>query len=285
MVLITGAGGQVGTAILKALSARGISVRAWIHRPAQREAVLAAGATEVVVGAMTVPKDASLAMEGIDTILFICNAANPQEDEIGASLIDLTKEQGNITFVYHSVLHSLLSELPHHDRKQKVEKILTNSGILYAILQPAVFMQMLTPGLQSVKHGGPFSQKFFTSDQIKMNFADLEDYGEAVAKSIEAGSFAYGTFEFRADGAYSLRDLEGIRSDATGRKISCSFLSDNGFLSASNIDPNSYVGQTLLTMFRHYNKSSFCGNTFTLPQILGRKPKTIKNYIQNILQP
>ena len=62
MVLITGAGGQVGTAILKALSAHDISTRAWIHRAAQREAVLAAGATEVFVGDMAVREDAEQAL-------------------------------------------------------------------------------------------------------------------------------------------------------------------------------------------------------------------------------
>lgn len=285
MVLITGAGGQVGTAILKALSAHDISTRAWIHRAAQREAVLAAGATEVFVGDMAVREDAEQAMEGIDTILFICNAANPREDAIGTSLIALAKERGNITFVYHSVLHSLLSELPHHEKKRMVEQALVNSELPYVILQPAVFMQMFAPGLQSVKHGGPFVQKFFTSNQTKMTFLALEDYGEAVARIIEAGSFVYGTYELCADGVYSLTDLEAILSDIAGRKVSSAFLRDEDFLAASNMDPNSYVGQTLLTMFRHYNKSSFCGSAFTLTQILGREPKTLKNYIQNILQP
>ena len=160
-----------------------------------------------------------------------------------------------------------------------------NSELPYVILQPAVFMQMFTPGLQSVKHGGPFVQKFFTSNQAKMTFLDLEDYGEAVSRIIEAGSFVYGTYELCADGAYNLTDLEAILSDITGRKVSSSFLRDEDFLVASHMDPNGYAGQTLLTMFHHYNKSSFCGNGFTLAQILGREPKTIKNYIQNILQP
>lgn len=161
MVLITGAGGQVGTALLKALSARGISVRAWIHRPAQRESVLEAGATEVFVGDMAVREDA--------------------------------------------------------------EQALVNSELPYVILQPAVFMQMFAPGLQSVKHGGPFVQKFFSSNQTKMTFLDLEDYGEAVARIIEAGSFVYGTYELCADGAYSLTDLEAILSDIAGRKVSSAF--------------------------------------------------------------
>ena len=96
------------------------------------------------------PENAEKAMRGIDTVLYICNAANPQEDTIGIYLIKMAKKLGSITFIYHSVLHSLLPDMPHHDRKRNVEKALVDSGIPYVILQPAVFIQMLTPALQSV---------------------------------------------------------------------------------------------------------------------------------------
>lgn len=82
-------------------------------------------------------------MKGIDTVYYICNTANPKEDEIGAHLIEITKGMDNITFIYHLVMHSLLSEMPHNDRKRKVEKMLVDSGIPYIIIQPTVFMQML----------------------------------------------------------------------------------------------------------------------------------------------
>lgn len=44
---------------------------------------------------------------GIDSVFYICNATNPQEDAIGIHLIETVKRLGNITFIYHSVLHSL----------------------------------------------------------------------------------------------------------------------------------------------------------------------------------
>ena len=50
MVLVTGASGQVGKHLLQALSARGISARAWIHSKHNEEAVLAAGAKEFFIG-------------------------------------------------------------------------------------------------------------------------------------------------------------------------------------------------------------------------------------------
>lgn len=163
MVLVTGASGQVGKHLLRALSAKGIEPRAFIHSKKNEEAVLAEGAAEVFIGDLTSRQDAANAMKGVDTVYFICNAFNPQEDEIGANLIDIAKSIGNITFIYHSVMHSLLSDMPHHQRKQKVEKTLVDSGIPYVIIQPTVFMQMLTPAIQSVKNGGPFVQKFYTS--------------------------------------------------------------------------------------------------------------------------
>ncbi len=122
MVLVTGAGGQVGRSLIQALSAKGISVRAWIHREEQKESVLSSGASEIYIGDLALKENATKAMKGTDTVFFICNTANPREDEIGAHLIRTAKELGNITFIYHSVLHSLLSDMPHHNRKRKVEK-------------------------------------------------------------------------------------------------------------------------------------------------------------------
>ena len=284
MVLVTGASGQVGKHLLQAMSAKGIGSRAWIHSKRNKEAVLAAGAKEVYIGDLNLREDAVEAINGIDTVYFICNTANPHEDEIGAHLIETAKERGNITFIYHSVMHSLLSDMPHHKRKQAVEKTLVDSGIPYIIIQPAVFMQMLTPAIQSINNAGPFVQKFYTSDQTKMSYVDMKDYAEAAVEMIASGGYTYGTYEFCSEGAYSRTDMENILSDLTGRKITSAFISDADFLATTHKTSDSYEGQTLLTMFRHYNESSFCGNAFTLTQILGRNPVTIREYLKNALQ-
>ena len=53
MVLVTGASGQVGKHLLRALSAKGIEPRAFIHSKKNEEAVLAEGAAEVFIGDLT----------------------------------------------------------------------------------------------------------------------------------------------------------------------------------------------------------------------------------------
>ena len=47
MILVTGTAGQVETALLQALSTKGIRTRAWIRREEQTETVVAAGTSEV----------------------------------------------------------------------------------------------------------------------------------------------------------------------------------------------------------------------------------------------
>lgn len=280
MILVTGASGQVGRQLLHSLSARGMDVRAWIHSARSEEAVRAAGAKEVFIGDLNSREAATQAIEGIDTVYFICNTANPHEDTIGAQLIEIAKEMGNVTFIYHSVLHSLLSDMPHHKKKQAVEKALVDSGLPYVIIQPAVFMQMLTPAIHSIQNGGPFVQKFYTNDRTRMSFVDLTDYAEAAAEIIASGAYTYGTYELCSEGAYSRADMERLLSELTGRRVTSALISDADFLSAAHRDADSYAGQALLTMFRYYNANSFCGNAFTLTQILGRSPVTIREYLK-----
>lgn len=283
MVLVTGASGQVGIHLLQALAKKHIATRAWVHRTQYETLVAEAGAKEVFVGDLTSEADAEAAMRGIHTVYYICNAANPQEDEIGCLLIKQAKKEGVKSFVYHSVLHSLLSDMPHHQKKQAVEKALVDSGLPYVILQPAVFMQMFAPGVRSVKSGGPFLQKFFTSGETRMSFLDLRDYADAAAELVSSQSYLFGTYELCSDGIYSLSDLEKLLSRLTGHNVTSAFISDADFLTASHTEPNSYAGQTLLTMFRHYNQRSFCGSSFTLTQLLGRKPTAVEDYFRSML--
>lgn len=231
------------------------------------------------MGDMESREDAVNAMQGVEAVVFICNTANPHEDAIGAQLIEVAKEMGGTTFVYHSVLHSLLSEMPHHMRKREVERTLVDSGIPYVILQPAPFMQMLAPAIASVKAGGPIVQKFFSTNGTRMSFVDMNDYAEAAVEAITSDEYLYGTYELCGEGAYSLPDLERIVSEISGREVHSAFIGDSDFLRNAHLDPDSYQAQTLLAMFRHYNASDFRGNALVLSRILGREPKTLHEFL------
>lgn len=284
MVLVTGASGQVGCAVIRALSQKGIPTKAWIHRSSNEQKVRSAGATETFVGDMNDEKDLREAMCGVDAVYFICSAANPNEDKIGEKMILAAKETGGIYFVYHSVLHSVLQDMPHHKKKLMVEQMLVDSGLMYTIIQPAVFMQMFAPALKSVQNGGPLLQKFYASNHTRMSFVDMTDMAEAAAIVLSGKEYVNATLELCGTESYSLDDVVDIFSRAAGRAVNAQFIPDDIFLKqAGHESPDSYPAKTLLTMFQHYNTHSFCGNSFVISQILGRKPHRLHQFVEEHL--
>ncbi len=71
MILITGASGQVGCAVIQALSKTGIETKAFIHRASNTEKVKEAGATEVFVGDMSEEKDLRETLHGVETCIYL----------------------------------------------------------------------------------------------------------------------------------------------------------------------------------------------------------------------
>ncbi len=283
MILITGASGQVGCAVIQALHQKNIPIRAFIHNRKNKEKVIKAGASEVFIGDMNNQNDLKDAMIGIDTVYFICPAANPDEDKMGEKIINLAKEEDELYFIYHSVLHSILEDMPHHQKKLRVEQLLVDSGLNYTIIQPAVFMHMLKPAIQSVKNGGPLVQKFYTSNDTRMNFVDVNDMAEAVATIISTHDYINTTLELCGGKNYSPDDLMNTFSEAFKRDVLMQYIPDDVFLKQATLDKNSYPAETLLTMFKHYNRHSFCGNSFTISNILGRKPTSLLDFIKKTL--
>lgn len=283
MILITGASGQVGCTLLRALARKNIQTRAFVHSDTGKQKVIEAGASEVFVGDFTKKEELQAAFKDVDTVYYICSAANPEEDMIGANMIDIAKEMGGIYFVYHSVLHSVLQEMPHHQKKLHTEQLLVNSGLKYAIVQPAVFMQMLLPAIKSVQNGGPLYQKFFTSDTTRISMVDMEDFAEAAASILLDKAYMNGTFELCGSESYSLSGVEKIFSQAASRNIESAFISDDAFIRQSGTDPMSYQANTLLTMFKHYNENSFCGSSMVLKTILGHEPQTLYQFVKKHL--
>lgn len=279
MILITGAAGMVGCAVISEFSRRGIQTRAFIHNYKDEQKVISVGATEVYIGDMTNGAEVDAALEGADSIYYICNAANPREDTIGKLLIDCALDAGGIYFVYHSVLHSIEPNLIHHQKKLKVEQMLIESGLPYTIIQPAVFMQTLVPAIASVKEGGALKQKFFTSRETTMSFIDVKDMARAAAEIVASGRFIDATVELCAPGRLTLTDVEEAFAQAHGNEVVSEFIEDEDFLKTAHIDKDSYEGEALLKMFDHYNTNGFNGNSAIASYILKKPPKTLAEFL------
>ena len=280
MILITGANGKTGRAIIKALLSKGEQIRALVHKAEQIQEIKSLGDMEVVVGDMMDQKAVDEAFIGISTVYHICSAVNPQEVEIGQIAINAAGKAGVDHFVYHSVLHSVLQDMPHHQKKLMVEELLVNSGIPYTIIQPAVFMQNILESWKSLSEKGIFQQKFFTTEETRMCMLDLEDLAEAATIILTSSGHTGATYELCGPENLSLSDMIAAMKQHFGGEIKVETLQDEIFAAQlKKFGVGDYQVNTLLKMFKHYNEHGFTGNPNVLTWILGRKPNDFSSFI------
>ncbi|HLB49104.1 MAG TPA: NmrA family NAD(P)-binding protein, partial [Anaerolineales bacterium] len=192
MILVTGAGGKTGRAVIKALAARGESVRAFVHREDHVSAVKALGAAEAAVGDIHDEAALRRAMEGARAVYHICPNVNPDEVAIGRAAISAARVAGVQQFVFHSVLHPQAEAMPHHWNKLRVEESLFESGLPFTILQPTAYMQNTLATWDDILNGeyvAPYPV------ETRLSLVDLNDVAEAASTVLTESGHAGATYE------------------------------------------------------------------------------------------
>lgn len=192
MILITGAGGKTGRALIKALS-KAESVYAFVHREGHVAVAKALGAEKAIVGDMHDETEIHSAMQGVRAVYYICPNMDPDEAVIGNLVTGQAREAGVEHFVYHSVLHPQAEKMNHHWQKMRVEEMIFESGLPFTILQPAPYMQNLLAGWKSIVEDGVLRVPY--SVNSKFSFVDLEDIAEAAKIVLTEPNHINATYE------------------------------------------------------------------------------------------
>ena len=124
MILVTGAAGKTGKAVVKALAAKGARVRALVRDPEHAAALMALGAAEVCLGSF----DDARALRALRPVCrrSITSARMSAATNCAyARAVAAAAQAQNVTrFVYHSVLHPQIEAMPHHWQKMRTEEML-----------------------------------------------------------------------------------------------------------------------------------------------------------------
>ena len=285
MILVTGANGQVGRAIIKALLSKGEQIRAFVFRNEHVQEIKKLGEMDVAVGDMLNQEDLDRAFSGVNRVYHICSAINPDEVLIGEMVINAARKANVKHFVFHSVLHSVLQEMPHHQKKLIVEQLVVDSGIPYTIVQPTVFMQNIFESWNSIVEKGVFVQKFFTTPNTRMCLVDLDDVAEAAAIILTSSDHFNASYEFSGSENLSLQDMVEVMGQCLNREIKVETLSDEMLSSQlRKFGADDYRVNTLLKMFHHYNEHGFYGNPNILKWMIGRKPNDFITFFKRALE-
>jgi NAD(P)H dehydrogenase (quinone) len=281
MILITGASGKTGQAIVKACAESGKKVRAWVHHPDQIEPIRAIGADEVITGDLLDAEVLNEACSGIETIYLICPNMSPHEVEFGKKAIHAARMNGVGLFVYHSVFHPQISLMPHHWNKCQVEEAIFQSGLNHAILQPTVYLQNLLSYWTRIVNEGVYSVPY--SAQTRLSFVDLDNIASAALRIFTDQKLWGGTYELV--GTYPLAQDELTREieHKIGRPVRFEELPHSEWeRTVRRQGMSEYSIQTLLKMFEYYDHYGMWGSPHVLTGLLGRTPTSLEEFISRI---
>ena len=284
MILITGASGKTGKAILRQLRRRDpqAQARAVVRRSEQVEACFAAGATEVVICDLGDGDRLAQVIEGVDCIYHITPNMHPEEYQLGRTIMDLAASGGVKRFVYHSVLHPQIQAMPHHWSKLQVEEYLINRGLPFTILQPCAYMQNMLGYWEAIQREGVYEVPYGTDTRISV--VDLEDVAEAAARVLTEEGHDGAIYELAGPQALSQVGTANLLAEVLDRPVKAHEL-DRGEWERRALDAgmNPYAVKTLLAMFVYYDECDFIGSPKVLAWLLGRPPRTYSDFLHRVL--
>jgi NAD(P)H dehydrogenase (quinone) len=278
MVLVTGAAGKTGLAVIRALSAEKVSVRALVRRRQQEAVVKVAGAHESCTGDMTEPATLQRAARGVRAVYHICPNMSPDEVIMGQMTIAAAKGAGVSHFVYHSVLHPQVEAMPHHWHKMRVEEMLFASGLPATVLQPAAYMQNILTGWDRIVGEGIYQVPY--SVQTRLSMVDLVDVAEAAALVLADSAHIGATYELVGRPDLNQAEIAALLSQNLGRRVRAEQialaewrqLAEQAGLPRVRVD-------MLVKMFGYYEQCGLRGGSWLLEQLLPRPVTDLPTFI------
>lgn len=282
MILITGAAGKTGRALIGELRQQGASLRAFVQREDQADQLRGLGVSQITLGDMLDPEAVGRAMRDIGTCYHIGPNMHPREQEMGQIAVQTAAASGVDHFVYHSVLHPHIQAMSHHWRKLRVEETLAASGLNFTILQPAAYMQNLLS--QADRLTGQAALEIPYPPETQIALVDLADVAEAATRVVLEPGHEFARYELVGEGGPDQVKVAQTLSAILGRPLNLEVISVPEWTrraSEAGMDPGRVAG--FAAMFNYYARSGLPGNPRQLSVLLGRSPTSLAEFAEREL--
>jgi uncharacterized protein YbjT (DUF2867 family) len=266
-ILVIGSTGTIGTPLVKALLAKGESVKA-----ASRTGKAAEGA-EGVRFDYTDASTYTDAFDGVDRLFLIL--AGGRLDAIDA-LTPVVEEAArrNVKIVFLSVFGVDADDsIPY----RQVELKIIASGAPYVILRPNWFADNFhTYWKAGIEHG----QIAVPAGEGKSSFIDVRDIADSAAAALTSTAFDNKAFNLTGPKAFSYGEAAAIISQAIGKPVGYSAVSDDvfiGILTGAAV-PKDYAA-FLASIFYPVREGWTSAVTGDVETLTGHAPRSLETYV------
>jgi NADH dehydrogenase len=227
MLLVAGATGDLGGAVVRRLLADGKHVRALVRSLDRGEPLRQAGA-ELAVGDLKDPEALRAACTGIQTVITTANSAkrggddNAQTVDLDGNrhLVDAAKAAGVTQFIFVSALGARAdSPVPFLAAKGKTEEYLRASRLPFTIISPTAFMEVWAARLVGAPAQAGQPVTLVGEGRRKHSFISAGDVASFVIAAIDHPAAMNAQLVIGGPQALSFRDVVAVYERALGREI------------------------------------------------------------------
>jgi uncharacterized protein YbjT (DUF2867 family) len=220
MILVTGATGRAGSAVIREFARNEYPVRALVRNQAAeraKEEMFAAFPTvEIVQGDMSRPETLTEALAGVDRVLLI---SSPDEKmvETQCAFIDAAKKAGVRHIVkFSGTTTALNSPFLFSKMHAEIERCLENSGLAWTHLRPAQFMQEY---LREVPTIVGQSALFLPLADARVVGVDIEDIAKAAFVLLTTPGHEGKIYNITGPEALNMTEIAEQISQAIGKTV------------------------------------------------------------------
>jgi NAD(P)H dehydrogenase (quinone) len=217
MIVVTGATGQLGQLVIKALLKKvpASNIVAAVRNMEKAKDIAALG-VQVRHADYNQPVSWDAALQGANKVLLISSSEIGQRATQHKVVIDAAKRAGVKLLAYTSVLRADTSPLGLAVEHKETEDYLRASGVPFTLLRHGWYTENYTAGIPSaLAHGAVFG----AAGDGRISSATRADYAEADATVLTAENQAGKVYELAGDTSYTLTELAAEIARQTGKAI------------------------------------------------------------------
>lgn len=272
-ILVTGATGNTGSAILTRLIERGAKVRAMIRRSAD-VAKLPAGITPVIAN-FEDPDSMAAALRGVGRA-YLVTPSSERAQQQQLRFVDLAAKAGVRRLVVLSQLaadeRSPVRFLRYH---AAVERHVADLGLDYTFLRPNLFFQGLLAFAGSIASENRF---FAPIGDAAVSAVDVRDIAAVAAAALTESGHERRTYTLTGPRAVTHGEIAAALTAALGRTITFVDVAPDDFARGlANILPPWQI-EGLLEDYAHYRRGEASATSDAVQKITGSPPIGIEKF-------
>ena len=283
MIVVTGASGQIGRAVIEGLLSRMPAGRivASVRDPA-KVATLAEKGVDVRAGDFAEPRGLATAFAGASQVLVVSvDQLGEAARRLHRAAIEAARAAGarRVLYTSHMGTHATSPFNDHH----AAEAFLAEAGMAFTSLRHGFYAEsafhLVGRGFEAGEIRAP--------EDGPVSWTARADLAEADAILLaEEGRLDGITPPLTAPEAFTMADLAAIASELTGREIKRVVVSDKEWRDAkvaAGAPPP--MADMLLGAYRAARRGDFAAIDPTLETLLGRRPQTMRDVLAAALKP